>query len=231
MQLRVSVAKRDNYEGARQAENILRAARQVFARDGAALFSTRRVAREAKLGLGSVQHVFPTTEALLTAMVESIVNGYHEAYRDRIARLPLNARIRFEGVLDYLLEDVCSESTRKIFFGLWAFGSHSRLIAKLLDLGYVAQLESIAGFIAAVRADLSDDDCRMLAATVIVMLDGSMIFTAPDSRVIPRREFLAHLKQAILDLVDRAPEGCAGPAAKPSTRSRRHTARVAGPAV
>jgi AcrR family transcriptional regulator len=227
MRLRVSALKRTSYEGTRQAENILQAARRVFARDGAASFSTRRVAREARLGLASVQHVFSTTESLLIAMVESIVNSYDEAYRDRIASLPLNARTKLVGVLDYLLEDVCNEDTRSIFFGLWDYGCHRGLIARLLDQGYAHQRDSLGGFIAAVRTDLSDDDCRMLAATVIVMLDGSMIFTAGDSRVIPRREFLAHLRQAILDMIDRAPAGCGVPAAAPSTQRHRRTARSA----
>jgi len=219
--------KRSSYEGTKQADNILRAARRVFARDGAASFSTRRVAREAKLGLASVQHVFPTTESLLEAMVESIVNGYAAAYRDMVPRMPLNARIRLVGVLDYLLDDVRNPDTRSIFFGLWAFGCHSRLIARLLDQGYAFQRDSLAGFIAAVRTDLSDDDCRMVAATVIVMLDGSMIFTAPDSRVIPRNEFLLHLRQSILDLIDRAKASGVMPAVAPSVQRRRRVPRLA----
>ncbi|MCC7461123.1 MAG: TetR/AcrR family transcriptional regulator [Gammaproteobacteria bacterium] len=221
MKSRAPALQSSFHQGTRQAANILRAARQVFARDGAASFSTRRVAREAKLGLASVQHVFPTTESLLIAMVESIVNSYHDAYRDRIAELPLNARTRLAGILDYLLEDVCNEKTRRVFFGLWDYGCHRGLVARLLDQGYARQRDSLAGFIAAVRSDLSDDDCRMLAATIIVMIDGSMIFTAADSRVIPQREFLAHLRQVMLNLIDRALPGCGVAIDPPLTQRRR----------
>jgi AcrR family transcriptional regulator len=227
MRFRVPELKRGSHEGTRQAENILRAARRVFARDGAASFSTRRVAREARLGLASVQHVFPTTESLLVAMVESIVNGYGAAYQDMMVRLPPNARIRLLGVLDFLLEDLCSEDTRSVFFGLWSSGCHSRLIARLLDQGYAFQRDSVAGFNAAVRADLSPHDCRQLSATDIAMLDGSMIFTASGSRVMPRREFLAHLRHSIIDLIDRTPPGCAARAAAPRRQRRRRTPRIA----
>ena len=72
------------------------AARKVFISEGPTAFSTRRVAKEATLGLGSVQHVFPTTDSLVTAMFEDIVTSYDVAYQEMVAKLPFNGEAPFQ---------------------------------------------------------------------------------------------------------------------------------------
>jgi AcrR family transcriptional regulator len=192
---------RSTYEGTKQAQNILKAARKVFIRNGAAAFSTRRVAKEAKLGLGSVQHVFPTTDSLLTAMFEDLVTSYDVAYQERMAKLPFNGEARLSAALDYLLNDICNPETRHMFFGFWALSCHNRLVETLMQQAYTHHQNNVATFIGAVRADLTDDECRMLATQVIALIDGSMIFTAPKTKLIPRAEFMRALKSTIWSMI------------------------------
>ena len=123
-----------------------------------AAFSTRRVAKEAKLGLGSVQHVFPTTDSLLTAMFEDLVTSYDVAYQERMAKLPFNGEARLSAALDYLLNDICNPETRHMFFGFWALSCHNRLVETLMQQAYTHHQNNVATFIGAVRADLTDDD-------------------------------------------------------------------------
>ena len=106
---------RTDYQGAKQAGRILRAARTVFVRDGAAVFSARSVAREAGLSLGSVQHVFPTIAALMTGMLEHVITGYDLAYRKMVAQLPFSGDARLKAALDVLLRDICRQDTRRFF--------------------------------------------------------------------------------------------------------------------
>lgn len=193
--------RRTNYEGVKQAKNILRAAKRVFLRDGAAEFSARRVAKEAKLGVGSVQHVFPTTEALLAAMFEDVVAGYDAKYEELEVSLPFNPSARFEAVVSYLVDDLFDPDTRRLFLGLWALSCHNTHVARLMEAGYSYQRDTIARYIGAVRPDLTDDACRLLGAQVASMIDGAMIYTAPRSKMVPHRDFAALLKRNVVALV------------------------------
>jgi AcrR family transcriptional regulator len=193
--------RRTPYDGKKQAQNILRAARRVFLRDGPGGFSARRVAKEAKLGVGSVQHVFPTTEALLAGLFEDVVAGYDAAYEQLLAGLPFNPRARFEAIVSYLVDDLADQDTRRLFFGLWALSCHNAHVARLMESAYAYHRDNMAGYIAALRTDLSDDACRLLAIQVIAMIDGGMIFTAPRSRIVAARDFTAALKRSVLALV------------------------------
>lgn len=198
-------SRRVSPDGSKQTKNILRAARRVFLRDGAAGFSARRVAKEAKLGLGSVQHVFPTTEALLAGMFEDVVAGYDEKYEELLATLPFSPGARFEAIVSYLVDDIFQQNTRRLFLGLWALSCHNTHVARLMEAGYSYQRDKLAGYVAAVRPDLSDDACRLLGAQVTSMIDGGMIYTAPRSRMVPQREFAAMLKRNVVAVVHAFP--------------------------
>ncbi|MCC7463175.1 MAG: TetR/AcrR family transcriptional regulator [Gammaproteobacteria bacterium] len=198
MRFRTAKLARSRYEGTKQAEAILRAARAVFVRDGATGFSARRVAREAGLSLGSVQHVFPTADGLLVAMFEHATNSYDTRYLAMSHRLPLNARARWRTVVDVLVDDVFDAETRRFFFGFWALGCHNRLIAALLKEGYAHHTANLAGCIAALRPELDDAQCHAKACQVAALIEGWMVYTppglAPGTRSALRRTLTAGIE-------------------------------------
>ena len=70
---RKGVAVRSRPARRRTAETrarIMAAGRRLFVDEGWAAFTTRRVAREAGVSLGSLQHFFPCKEQLLAGMLE-----------------------------------------------------------------------------------------------------------------------------------------------------------------
>lgn len=176
----------------------------LFIREGAAAFSARRVAKEAKLSLGSVQHVFPTTDALLVAMLEYVVTSYDDAYARMSKDLPLSLQARWDAVVDYLLQDICSHDTRRFFLGFWALSCHNRVAGTLLQQAYAYHLKNLGGFIAALRPDLGEAQCHLLATQVAVLIDGSMIFTAPGTKMVSRKALIQTAKQSIRRLIQAA---------------------------
>ncbi len=204
MRFRSPRLTRSRYEGTRQADAILRAARAVFTRDGATGFSARRVARAAGLSLGSVQHVFPTADALLVAMFEHAVNSYDARYQQLASRLPLNARARWQAVVDVLVDDVFDPDTRRFFFGFWSLGCHNRLVGALLREGYAYHARNLAGFIAGARPDLSDGQCQATARQVAALIEGWMVYTRPGLAAAQRRQLRQELRAGIDALVTRA---------------------------
>ena len=60
-------------DAATRRPQLVDAAMRAFARDGVAATSLRAVAAEAGVPLGTLQHVFPTKELLLRAVVETVI--------------------------------------------------------------------------------------------------------------------------------------------------------------
>ena len=111
----MSPRTREAYErikGARR-EEILTAARRVFARNGLAATRISDLAAEAHISQGLLYHYFPDKEALFTAIVEgalkstaALTAGVAQAEGSAWERLELLCRLMLEGVLespDYLL--------------------------------------------------------------------------------------------------------------------------------
>lgn len=69
-------------EAAVRRPQLIAAARSALARDGVAKTSLRAVAAEAGVPLGTLQHVFPTKELLLRAVIEDVVGEIAEVIRD-----------------------------------------------------------------------------------------------------------------------------------------------------
>jgi AcrR family transcriptional regulator len=199
----------------------------VFVRDGATGFSARRVAREAGLSLGSVQHVFPTADSLLVAMFEYVVNSYDERYQEMSSRLPLHARARWQAVVDVLVDDVFDPDTRRFFFGLWSLGCHNRLVGALLKEGYAYHTTNLAGFVAGIRPDLEEKQCRATARQVAALIEGWMLYTPPGLAARTRGELRRTLIAGVEALLA-APQR-ARPSRRSGARSATARRRTAGP--
>jgi len=172
------------YQQNKQSRRILVAAREVFIREGAAAFSARRVAKAAKLSLGSVQHVFPTTDELITAMLEHVNGDYDAAYRAMAEKLPFSPEQRLAAALDYLLQDICQADTRRFWFGFWALSCHNKHAESLLKQAYQHYCNNVAGFIGAARAHFSDARCSELAVQIVALIDGTMLFTGMTKKTL-----------------------------------------------
>lgn len=202
MRFRSPRVARSRYEGTKQADAILRAARAVFIRDGASGFSARRVGREAGLSLGSVQHVFPTADALLVGMFEYVVNSYDARYQAMTGTMPVSGPARWAAVVDVLVDDIFDPDTRRFFFGFWALSCHNRLVGTLVREGYAYHIANIAGFIAGARPDLSEDQCRARARQVAAMIEGWLVYVRPGLSAAERRQLREDLKAGINAVVN-----------------------------
>jgi AcrR family transcriptional regulator len=187
----------------RGVERILRAARQLFVREGGASFSARGVAKEAGVSLGAVQHFFRTTDELLTATMEHVLADYRREYDRLQEALPFRPEARLMGAIDILVEDVWRQDSRKFFFGLYALSAHNEFAQQLINHVYAHHQRRLATFLAAARPRLTEQQCLDLALQIGAMIDGLMIYTGPGSRAIRPKSRLATLvKSTVLRLID-----------------------------
>jgi AcrR family transcriptional regulator len=201
--LKFRVAESRSYLNNKQARRILDAAREVFVKEGHALFSARRVAKAAKLSLGSVQHVFPTVDGLVEAMLEHVNDGYVAAYRDMADRLPFSAEDRLRAVIDYLLADICRTEVRKFWFGFWALSCHNAHGEALLREAYRWQTNHVAGFLGAARPELSEENSLRLSTHISALIEGMMLFTARAVKPLTLRSpLISNLRKRIWSMIE-----------------------------
>jgi AcrR family transcriptional regulator len=185
------------------AERVLRAAKAVFVRDGASVFSARRVAKEVGLSLRSVQHYHSTTEKLLAAVVDLVIHEFDLAYEDLYRKLPFSAEARLLGVIDILLASNWQQDTRRVFYGLYALSCYKKFAVKLMDRMNARHTHHLATLIGAARSQLSEKRCMELAVIVAAILDGTMLFTGPgDERLISKSALSQSVRASILTLLD-----------------------------
>jgi AcrR family transcriptional regulator len=197
------VPKHKGSDESSNAQRVLRAAKSVFIRDGATVFSARRVAKEVGLSLRSVQHYYPTTETLLAAVVDLVINEFESAYEELYKKLPFNAEARLLGVVDILMSSNWHQDTRRVFYGLYALSCYRKFAAKLMDRMSARHTHQLATLIGAARSNLSEKRCMELAVIVAAILDGAMLFTGPgNERLISKSALSQTVRSSVVALLD-----------------------------
>jgi AcrR family transcriptional regulator len=198
---------RVSFEGVPGALRILRAAKTVFVREGGTGFSARAVAKEAGVTLGAVQHFFRTSNQLLAAVLEFVVNEFETAYEKTSDKLPFNGEARLLAVIDILLDSNWQPDTRKVFYGIYALSCYNGFAATLVDQMYARHTRILAGLIGGARPRLAERRCFELAILLASTIDGAMVYTGNWRKPLIDRRTLAELvKREFLRNVD-APEG------------------------
>ena len=190
-------------EFTRKAVLILEAAKLVFLRDGGNKFSARRVAKQAKVGLSTVQHFFSTSEDLLLAMLEYVERVYYvEVFRQLEAKLPLVGAARLQGVLDYLIDGLFEPETRRFYFGFWSLSCHNRRVERFLVECYSNHRDNLAVLIGAANPALPEERCRDIATHVAALIEGLLIFITPAGKHSrKRRAMVQSVKESVWKLL------------------------------
>ena len=185
---------------------ILRAAVNRFTRDGVAAFTARGVAKEAGVSLGSVQHIFPSKNKLLKAVLEFKSTEYETIFQQFMFDLPLDSETRVIKMIHSLVEDAMQPNTRKFFFNLYALSCHNDFAACLVRDVFARYQRRIASVIAAARPHFSEGQCLDLALHIISLIDGLMVHTGPRSETIGRRDTLpGRVRDVVLLMLGPAP--------------------------
>lgn len=220
MRLKSSAAAGGQSRDRSRRDTLLEAAKTVFLRDGIGGFSSRGVAKQAKVRLSTVQHFFSTKEELLVSMIRYVDGQHVQIYQQRESSLPFTPVERLRAVLDYLLQDLFRADTCRFYFDVWALGIRDEKIGRFLDQAYGQHRDALAVLVGAVRPTLSEERCKDLATHIAAMIEGLMLFIAPHGRRFPRRaEFMERAMQTIWTVVTSAPDAEAP--ARPRGRRRK----------
>lgn len=183
-------------KGLRRAREILAVARTILAREGNAGLSMRAVATQIGVSLSTVQHYYPSRDALLEALLLDMLQTYQESVDGIAAAQAAKGRLeQFEHVVDHLLDDVSDLENSSVMRELWALAPRNAFAAEIVDRFLRRGRKTLRDLIQGLAPDLPSAECELRGALVLAQLQGLTLFLASTT---PTAAVLRNLKAAAL---------------------------------
>lgn len=157
---------------------ILEAAIRVFASEGNVGFTQRRVAAEAQIRLGTLQHYFGSRDALLLATIEEVARRYLDQYRSLSSDSTLSPSARLDAVLDDVF-DALTDTHNVISpfaFECWCLAEHQAAVRELMVKVSREFQALFSGLVAQINGALPPEECRLRGALLYSHWEGLIVF-------------------------------------------------------
>ena len=162
-------------KGRTRAADILDAGVSVLIEHGYHNLSLRRVADEAGLRLGNLQHYFPSKDALVQAMLDRVIEAYLARFV-RIQESGLDPEAEFRQIIDMVFRDLNTRRTTVFFPELWSLANHDTVVAGHMERMYARYRDVLGASIARINPALDEAQVRTLALFVSASIEGHTVF-------------------------------------------------------
>ncbi|GAB2458140.1 hypothetical protein GCM10027082_05720 [Comamonas humi] len=186
-------------------QSIIDEAKRVLSRQGYADFTLRKVAAEAGVPLGTLQHYFPTRELLLSTVISQTIRTYNEGY-ERLASGSGTPEQRLQAIIDRVLAEIDEDDVRPFFLEITALATHEPFAAEALSESHRSYLGTFCRLIAEINPALSQADCELRALLIASQLEGLMMFRQDShSAAKPERNALLRAVKLVALSLSNAP--------------------------
>ncbi|WP_416412644.1 TetR/AcrR family transcriptional regulator [Pantoea sp. App145] len=169
-------------------DEIIRAARECFRREGFHAASMARLACAANLSVGQIYRYFPSKHAIIEEMVKRIVDGRVAAMRDRVDSDQLAAllagRENLNSEDDLLMLDVAAEAGR------------NPRVAAMLEAADARMFNHARQKVRSSHPELSDDQVDGCVEVLAVLFDGTAL-----RRLTPQKASAVTLQHLYQNLI------------------------------
>jgi AcrR family transcriptional regulator len=180
-------------KGQERAGAILAIARELLGTEGYAALSMRSVAQRLGSSLSTVQHYYPSREALLEALLNQTFDGYQAAVDERLLQQGDKSGMAvFQSIIDYFLDDLRDQISSGLFFEIAALANRHPYASDMFDGMLTRARRTTRNLIRDVAPHMTPGQCEIRGALIVSQIIGLMIFLS-DTR--PKHEELAGLQQ------------------------------------
>ncbi len=180
-------------KGFERASAILEAARLLLAHDGYAALAMRSVAQQVGVSLSTVQHYYPSRDALIEALLEQTFARYQAGIDERVAAAGAGPRVElFESIIDYFLADLRDQVSSGLFFEISALANRHPVAAKLFDTMMSRARKTLRNLIHEIDPELPMAQCEIRGALIVAQMLGTMLFISETRPQHKELENLAH---------------------------------------
>ncbi|WP_434106468.1 TetR/AcrR family transcriptional regulator [Paraburkholderia caffeinilytica] len=157
---------------------ILETAIRVFAAQGNAGFTQRRVAADAGIRLATLQHYFGSREVLLHSTIQELAKRYLERYRALATDKDTAPEARLEAILDETFAALTDPDNVVSSFALecWCLAEHMQSVSELMVHVSGEFQDIFSELVAQINTELPREECRLRGALIYSHWQGLIVF-------------------------------------------------------
>lgn len=175
-------------------ELILRTALTVFIEHGYKDLTLRRIAKICGMRPGNISYYFKSKDELVRALFDAIANSYETAMELAMAQAGDDPERKLVNLANFILDDVATKKTTRIFPELWALANHDPFVRERVEELYSREHQHFDKVISQLNPALPNEERKVLTAFVIGSLEGMTVFAGygkPWQKAIPQLQAIA----------------------------------------
>ncbi|RZI41398.1 TetR/AcrR family transcriptional regulator [Herbaspirillum sp. HC18] len=189
-------------KGYARANDILQAAREIFASEGYGGLTMRRIAAQVGVSLSNVQHYYRNKDMLVEALLLDSMNQFQARIDGITATMTGASRVeQLMATVDMFLEELGNPVIRGMFFEFWALATRNTFASTLMERMQSRERKAIYQLIQGLSPEIPDEEYVVRAALIVAQVEGLMLFRVRNRPKRPELEGLEiAAKQAVLRL-------------------------------
>lgn len=187
---------------------IIEVAINVFATQGNAGFTQRRIASEAGIRLRTLQHYFATREELLRTTIEEMVRRYFDSFVAMARDSRQSPEARLDAIVDATFAALTGPGTSVSAFSFecWSLAEHEEFARDLMASVTTEFQEMFADLIAELNPALSADECVLRGAQLVSHLYGLVVFIRRAGKGSPDPDAFRQVTKVVWKALSKAPQ-------------------------
>lgn len=180
---------------------ILEAATDILIKKGYHNFTMRKIAKQARMHLKTLQHYYPTKKDLLRGTITYAISKQYKEYAKLLEKLQDDNPLQtFRSFIQYLLDSLKDPVTNHFFLEFWALSSRDQDAALAMDTLYTYHRRAVGQLIQAINPTLSEYKRVQRAFAVIAMIEGMLLFMGHNK---PNHKELQDIDKEVINIAIR----------------------------
>ena len=153
-------------------QKILKTAQEILIKEGFTNMSLRNIAQQMGISHGNLTYYFPNKEALLSAVIETMLQQNEEIFKAQEALFPDDLGARITAFYKFLIDEAKRPGIENFFLQLWGLARQSKVAAELRVSVYRHYFAQVLFHLQQVHPDEDNLYLKNKALMLMALLDG-----------------------------------------------------------